>query len=87
MLKGYRASMSGAEENTGHDGALSKHPVVTGPIETNLIMTHESERLKPGEKTPHSGLYEMVGPRGGHTGETIVSEKGKPLPSTDAGRS
>jgi hypothetical protein len=38
---------------------------------------------KPGEPTDKSGLWEIVGPRGGRTGETVVSEKGNPLPPTD----
>jgi hypothetical protein len=38
---------------------------------------------KPGEPTPQSGLYKIVGPRGGDTGESVVSEKGKPFPPTD----
>ena len=46
-------------------------------------MTKEPEILKPGEHAPHSGIYEQVGPRGGHTGETVVSVEGRPLPPTD----
>jgi hypothetical protein len=42
----------------------------------------DKARLKPGDETPHSGLYAEVGPRGGPTGNTVVSEKGKPLPPT-----
>ncbi|MGD0877786.1 MAG: hypothetical protein ABSA01_06530 [Anaerolineales bacterium] len=37
---------------------------------------------KPGQNTLISGLYEVVGPRGGKTGEEITSVKGKPLPPT-----
>ena len=29
-----------------------------------------------------SGQYEIVGPRGGHTGVEVTSVKGKPLPPT-----
>jgi hypothetical protein len=46
-------------------------------------MRQEKEPLKPGEKTPESGLYEIIGPKGGHTGETVVSVEGRPLPPTD----
>jgi len=46
-------------------------------------MPSEKEPLKPGDKTPHSGLYEIIGPKGGHTGETVVSVEGRPLPPTD----
>ena len=37
---------------------------------------------KPGEHSPQSGQYEIVGPRGGKTGieRTVVS--GEPLPPT-----
>jgi len=46
-------------------------------------MAEGADPLKPGDTTPVSGLYEIVGPHGGHTGETVVSEKGKSLPPTD----
>jgi len=38
--------------------------------------------LPPGAKAPHSGQYEIVGPRGGHTGEERTSTRGHPLPPT-----
>lgn len=38
--------------------------------------------LKPGEITKRSGQYEIIGPRGGKTGEEVTSVKGKPLPPT-----
>jgi hypothetical protein len=38
--------------------------------------------LKPGEKAPASGEYEIVGPRGGHTEEERTVPKGRPLPPT-----
>jgi len=37
---------------------------------------------RPGEKTPHSGQYEIVGPRGGRTGKERTAVKGKRLPPT-----
>jgi hypothetical protein len=39
--------------------------------------------LKPGNKTPNSGQYEIVGPRGGKTsfGE-VTAVKRNPLPPT-----
>ena len=46
-------------------------------------MAPQADRLKPGDETPHSGLYAEVGPRGGLTGNTVVSEKGNPLPPTE----
>lgn len=39
-------------------------------------------QMPPGAATPRSGIYEAVGPRGGKTGDTIVSTAGKPLPPT-----
>ncbi len=41
-----------------------------------------SSKLKPGEKAPASGQYEIVGPRGGHTGVERTVTKGEPLPPT-----
>lgn len=38
--------------------------------------------LKPGHTVPRSGQYEIVGPRGGKTGEEITGVKGKTLPPT-----
>ena len=38
--------------------------------------------LKPGQKAPGSGQVEIVGPRGGKTGEERTTVKGKPLPPT-----
>jgi len=41
-----------------------------------------SKTLKPGQPAPKSGIYDMLGPRGGHTGEQVVSTQHKPLPPT-----
>ena len=41
-----------------------------------------SKSLKPGQATPTSGQYEVLGPKGGHTGQEITSVQGKPLPPT-----
>lgn len=38
--------------------------------------------LKPGQTVPRSGQYEIIGPRGGKTGEEITGVKGKTLPPT-----
>ena len=38
--------------------------------------------LKPGEKAPFSAQYEIVGPRGGRTGEERTVTKHEPLPPT-----
>jgi len=57
-------------------------PTVPNGLEIH-IMSSTNEIHKPGEPTPQSGLYDIVGPRGGKTGESVVSEKGKPFPPTD----
>lgn len=38
--------------------------------------------LSPGEPTPQSGQYGLVGPRGGKVGPEVTSTKGNPLPPT-----
>lgn len=40
------------------------------------------EPLKPGNIAPASGQYEIVGPRGGHTGQERTVTRGEPLPPT-----
>lgn len=40
---------------------------------------------KSGSKAPVSGQYEVVGPRGGHTGKEITSTKGNTLPPVGKG--
>ncbi len=42
----------------------------------------KKQSLKPGNKVPVSGQYEIIGPRGGKTGEEITGVKGKILPPT-----
>ena len=37
--------------------------------------------LKPGQKTPRSGQYQQIGPRGGR-GPEVTSVKGATLPPT-----
>lgn len=41
-----------------------------------------AKSLKPGQKAPASGQYEIVGPRGGGTGQERTVVKGEPLPPT-----
>ena len=38
--------------------------------------------LKPGEESPRSGQYEIIGPRGGHTGDERTVVRGEPMPPT-----
>lgn len=41
-----------------------------------------TKKIKPGERAPVSGQYEIVGPRGGHTGKERTVVKGEPMPPT-----
>jgi len=41
-----------------------------------------TDKLKPGSRAQNSGQYEIVGPRGGRTGEERTVTKGEPLPPT-----
>ncbi|GHG61534.1 hypothetical protein GCM10010919_06090 [Alishewanella longhuensis] len=41
-----------------------------------------TDRLKPGQGAPRSGQYEIVGPRGGRTGEERTIVRGEPMPPT-----
>lgn len=45
-------------------------------------MGDNTKGLKPGQSVPKSGQYEVVGPRGGHTGHEVTSVKGETLPPT-----
>lgn len=45
-------------------------------------MSQSSKPLKPGQDTPASGQYAIVGPRGGATGQERTSVFGAPLPPT-----
>ncbi|HEY3294137.1 MAG TPA: hypothetical protein VGL38_01730 [bacterium] len=38
--------------------------------------------LKPGQTAPRSGQYEIIGPRGGHTGVERTIPKGTIIPPT-----
>lgn len=42
----------------------------------------KGNNLKPGNKAPASGQYEVVGPRGGKTNKEVTSVKNEPLPPT-----
>lgn len=41
-----------------------------------------SKNLKSGNIAPKSGQYEIIGQRGGHTGNERTVTKGEPLPPT-----
>ena len=40
------------------------------------------QKLKPGVPAPFSGIYDIIGSRGGDTGVQRVAEKDEPLPPT-----
>jgi len=40
------------------------------------------EKLKPGDETPTSGQYEVIGPNGEDKDREVTSIKGNPLPPT-----
>ena len=41
-----------------------------------------AKTLRSGQKAPASGQYEIIGPRGGHTGSERTVVRGEPLPPT-----
>ena len=41
-----------------------------------------NDRFKPGEEVPISGIYDIVGPRGGKIGTQVTSVEGEPFPPT-----
>ena len=43
-----------------------------------------SKQHRPGQKAPASGQYEIIGSRGGRTGQERTVVKGEPLPPTPA---
>lgn len=43
-----------------------------------------AKTFNPGQKAENSGQYEIVGPRGGRTGDERTVTKGEPLPPTPA---
>jgi len=45
-------------------------------------MATNKQPLKPGEISPASAQYGLVGPRGGDTGKEVTVPKGWPLPPT-----
>lgn len=45
-------------------------------------MSSNSE-FKPGNTAPKSGEYQVVGPRGGKTGDQVTMQQGTTFPPTD----
>lgn len=41
-----------------------------------------AKHLKPGESAPRSGQYEIIGPRGGRSGNERTVTRGEPMPPT-----
>ena len=44
-----------------------------------------NKKFRPGEKVQASGLYEIIGPRGGDTKKEITAVKGKVFPPQPKG--
>lgn len=42
----------------------------------------DKKTFSPGQKADKSGQYEIIGPRGGETGEERTVTRGEPLPPT-----
>jgi hypothetical protein len=45
-------------------------------------MARHSSTQKPGTPAPNSGLYDIVGPKGGDTGKQVTGVEGHRLPPT-----
>ena len=45
-------------------------------------MAGSSKRVRPGERVPASGLYQIIGPRGGETGKERTMARGETAPPT-----
>lgn len=39
-------------------------------------------KVNPGKPAPKSGQYEIIGPKGGHTGKEVTMPKGHTMPPT-----
>jgi hypothetical protein len=46
------------------------------------MTTQKPTPIKPGQRAPQSGQYEIIGPRGGRTGAERTVVQGEPLPPT-----
>lgn len=45
-------------------------------------MARNTNNSKPGSQAPHSGFYDVLGPKGGDTGKQITAVEGHRLPPT-----
>lgn len=45
-------------------------------------MAKQNKPIKPGTPAPNSGLYDIVGPKGGDTGKQVTNPEGHRLPPT-----
>jgi len=48
-------------------------------------MSKRTQPIKPGTPAPKSGLYDIVGPKGGDTGKQVTAPQGHRLPPTPKG--
>jgi len=56
--------------------------IISGGKEVKRTMAKKQTPLKPGQVTPTSGQYGVVGPKGGKTNTEVTAVEGKPLPPT-----
>jgi len=69
------------------DEALDRAVIVSPdgtrtPYRDRVPKGQSSILLQPGSRAPESGLYRVVGPRGGRTGTERTVVRGEPLPPT-----
>jgi hypothetical protein len=68
------------------DWLLVRYYVIKDALEPDRNLMSKSGKkdlgktMKPGQKSPVSGEYEIIGPRGGDTGHERSVVRGKPLP-------
>lgn len=84
----FRIHSSGLRKPTPSgtlDGKSSACPLdMSGPSASTTAdwKIELTPNFKPGQATPFSGQYQVVGPRGGARSTEVTSVKGKPLPPT-----
>jgi hypothetical protein len=77
----FRSRWPPEHKQASGDGSLGRQSVTAGP-NRKAIMSKKRVTGKPGDPTPASGLYDIVGPRGGDTGKQVTGVEGKPMPPT-----
>lgn len=47
-----------------------------------MTVSRNNQGLRPGQNAPTSGQWELIGPRGRHTGDERTVVRGEPMPPT-----